>query len=844
MKIIYYELIKMLIDYERRNNPTAYDATKNVGKIDGYQELTNKLQRFLNQRFILDIQKLSKTCEKLPDKISDKVKRLEEEFSDMKTKHELLEERNLTLKTEVGKLKEREAELTKKIEIFESNELSLDESNRKLVEKVECIELDGKKLDDVLVQLKLKQESDMIKVAENIEENKINTKRLLECINVKIEAQEKVTKQIRKSLEHTISDHETKLSDIRSLHEKRKDDLENKCNQLFENTAVISKNLKENDMNLKSLNKRVDEHGSIFQKNNIEEMSTSIIHLEDVQNNTFVRIQEIDSMKRTFNCIEENRQQSIAKVNDEVSETKRNNLNQIENLRKDIDEKIQTLYHELKNDSSSNNERVNSLQKEVIDSIQSGKKDSKAAEQHLENLRLLNKNLIEQLKDKSAKDQDVFKEKIENNFNESLSNLKASLSCELESLDIKSSSSNSAISDLAAKIGTLSRQVTTLVGNEEKIKDIVNTLESNQRMDQNNIAAKCSAMQTDNENLELKISHLMTSQENHQKTTFDGLAVLRDSYDKHISQYENTSSEHSKLLGQTNEKLSAIMETASRLLSECAMQEKKMNAMEKHGKGLDKKITDLESAELFLQEAQKQVVERTIAFEDHIKSMENNWIRKLDKHSTELLSKITKIQGEKIDDINSVWGKKMKEYEEKQNDTEDSLSKVNIQITNLELSKKSMHNQVEILTKDKEAYIGRLDQLEPLVETFESKISRMENQLKKDIEELTSKSIQSKEDIQSSNENFETKINKAKDELKTINDEIDQQNQQIENLTKENAKIILEAKKETDCKKQSIEGMRVSLNNLETKLETFQSAQIIEVSNEIKSEYCISFLDE
>ena len=47
MKIIYYELIKMLIDYERRNNPTAYDATKSVAKIEGYQELTNKLQIFL-----------------------------------------------------------------------------------------------------------------------------------------------------------------------------------------------------------------------------------------------------------------------------------------------------------------------------------------------------------------------------------------------------------------------------------------------------------------------------------------------------------------------------------------------------------------------------------------------------------------------------------------------------------------------------------------------------------------------------------------------------------------------------------------------------------------------------
>ena len=45
MQIMYYELIRMLIDYERKNHPETFDATKTVGKIEGYQELTNKLQR-------------------------------------------------------------------------------------------------------------------------------------------------------------------------------------------------------------------------------------------------------------------------------------------------------------------------------------------------------------------------------------------------------------------------------------------------------------------------------------------------------------------------------------------------------------------------------------------------------------------------------------------------------------------------------------------------------------------------------------------------------------------------------------------------------------------------------
>jgi hypothetical protein len=37
MKIMYYELIKMLIDYERGERPDSWEASKTVTKIEGYQ---------------------------------------------------------------------------------------------------------------------------------------------------------------------------------------------------------------------------------------------------------------------------------------------------------------------------------------------------------------------------------------------------------------------------------------------------------------------------------------------------------------------------------------------------------------------------------------------------------------------------------------------------------------------------------------------------------------------------------------------------------------------------------------------------------------------------------------
>ena len=133
---MYYELIKMLIDYERQNHPHSYDATKTVGKIEGYQELTNKLQRYLNQRFIGDIGELNKTQAKITQmfggdsqniNLLQKIENLEQNFLNV-------EETNKKLLEKIQKLEVKEMEISnsmtvihKKHEEFESNSFSLNQ---------------------------------------------------------------------------------------------------------------------------------------------------------------------------------------------------------------------------------------------------------------------------------------------------------------------------------------------------------------------------------------------------------------------------------------------------------------------------------------------------------------------------------------------------------------------------------------------------------------------------------------------------------------------------------------------------------------------------------------------
>ena len=65
-KTMYFELIKMLMDYERIHcKSEAYNQVKDVGKIQGYQELTNRLLRNINEKLVKDLESVSNKLDRL-----------------------------------------------------------------------------------------------------------------------------------------------------------------------------------------------------------------------------------------------------------------------------------------------------------------------------------------------------------------------------------------------------------------------------------------------------------------------------------------------------------------------------------------------------------------------------------------------------------------------------------------------------------------------------------------------------------------------------------------------------------------------------------------------------------
>lgn len=104
MKIMFYELIRMLTNYEREHSSDEelYDYTRSITKIEGYQDLTNRLQRFLNQRFMLDIDELNKKC--MNKNESTSFDNQDTKFEKLEAKVEQIMEDNKKLKIAVSSL--------------------------------------------------------------------------------------------------------------------------------------------------------------------------------------------------------------------------------------------------------------------------------------------------------------------------------------------------------------------------------------------------------------------------------------------------------------------------------------------------------------------------------------------------------------------------------------------------------------------------------------------------------------------------------------------------------------------------------------------------------------------
>eukprot|EP00092_Neocalanus_flemingeri_P005759 GFUD01006200.1.p1 GENE.GFUD01006200.1~~GFUD01006200.1.p1 ORF type:complete len:709 (+),score=240.81 GFUD01006200.1:35-2161(+) len=258
MKIIFYELIRMLVDYERSVEQDVFDDTRTIPKIEGYQELTNKLQRHLTQQLFIDLQELKKFKFKGTEDESNQYDK--DKFVQLESKLQQVEQCSMTIMEKVLKLEMENKSLLDKIETLEKNDeklfLEVDKDDQKgqnqpfdilqnLVEKhEEQISNIVKTNDDQDAKIELIEHK-----AENLEltidnwREDFETQERFEIIENKISDLKKlplshIVEQVNDLMKH--------MEEEKEWTEQRINDLEKKCQiDLIQNQTDIMSNTKE-----------------------------------------------------------------------------------------------------------------------------------------------------------------------------------------------------------------------------------------------------------------------------------------------------------------------------------------------------------------------------------------------------------------------------------------------------------------------------------------------------------------------------------------------------------------------------------------------------------------------
>ena len=354
--------------------------------------------------------------------------------------------------------------------------------------------------------------------------------------------------------------------------------------------------------------------------------------------------------------------------------------------------------------TAENRVEVENLKKEVEESIKENENKVVEAEAHVKNLRELNSKLLEQVKaqmadhgqaqevmvtglrssnqqflvsfqqeveqelQRVAGEVEVNAESVRRNGEElsqavsqlgSLSQAAGKLEVQVEGLEVReqavemqagkmmedAKAKADVIAELTETIASLDgrhletveriREVALLVSQfESQTKEIGQAFKEDQRKELSSIETQLNTIYAEYEKIEKEMGELRQ-----EKGKFDVKASIEELTEKQ-QVLEKLGSVHTEGLSRTEDKIGKIMETAGTLMVSDVTKTEKIAGLEKALHGLEDKFSTLESADLFLQESQKQLVERTTLVESQGKRLEEELTSQVEEQQKEVEEKL------------------------------------------------------------------------------------------------------------------------------------------------------------------------------------------------------------
>merc|ERR1711874_194310 len=291
----------------------------------GYQELTNKLQRYLNQRFIEDIEDLSKEQGNITNiNISSKFELLEEKIAQLSSQSNSLNQSLGTLREENVALNSSNSNLEQELSNLQNKYFTVESNNLAVQEKIKALEKNEKTLYEEIEKLKASEQKakDERKVYE-------------EKTEIAFTAREADFKKVLTAVQQSEEEMKIKIQQLEKADAFNKDYQDQLSEKTNSSLADISGHLQSIDKIIYFNEERSNQNTAGVQRN-----SEKINKLAELQASI---TDKIDSKTtETWNAIDKviiSHNESVSSINELIKNTKTN----IENVQFNMDQEVKAL---------------------------------------------------------------------------------------------------------------------------------------------------------------------------------------------------------------------------------------------------------------------------------------------------------------------------------------------------------------------------------------------------------------------------------------------------------------------------------------------------------------------
>ena len=410
--------INKVKDRTEDNKDDIDGLKKEVREVDDKEETLEKILESIQPEF-----------EKVKDRFAEFDKIQEEVEKEMNSMNEVLDEvKPLMEKVEIveDKIKETDKAIENMHTDIVNNEEDLEKKANEIIIRIDSIDDNVKKvttenlekLENITEDLEQKSKgdlTDLLKKVNELEENvSENKKELSEAKDLIDDCSDKVNDimpRLKKldgqvdELESRVGDHDLNIAELTRDQLRQDDEIEKikadeqstdrKLSEVGEDQKSFDEKLKQASVDVEEFEDKLKNLGFEL-KNKLQDVEDQgmknlekLVNLEEQQNNQLEKAKYVEAINERINVIDAEKQQSEAKLKDELAATAKGNAERLDKLQEFLDGKIANMEEKLKDHDGDIDELKDSIDdiKQLRVDITMLKKDNAHVEDELKDLK-------------------------------------------------------------------------------------------------------------------------------------------------------------------------------------------------------------------------------------------------------------------------------------------------------------------------------------------------------------------------------------------------------------------------------------------------------------------------